>query len=408
MNQDPTVSPSSFEFDLPQELIAQTPPDRRGAARMLLVDGNGGLRGEEAFTALPGLLQPGDLLVLNDSRVLPARLFTRRSDTGGLVELLLIEPGERPGTWLAMARPARRLRPGVGLVVTPPPDIRSQEAARMPTLEITAALGAGQVLVRGEDDPGEVARAWGVMPLPPYIKRDFQRPEHLELARLDRRRYQTVYAADDPAGGASVAAPTAGLHFDGPVLDALAERGVEVARVRLHVGPGTFRPPDQEQIRSRRLHPERFICPGTLWGNMRRTRARGGRVIAVGTTSLRVLETVARLGLEKQSGTEAGFPAGGEGGQPVFTGTALRDDAGWEVRGTTRLFIMPPEPVTAVDGLLTNFHLPGSSLLMLVASLLQPGDWRPVYQEAVRRRLRFYSYGDCMLVLKKGGFAHDR
>ncbi len=398
-------SPAPFVFELPPELIAQEPSAERTASRMLVVEDKGGVRGEEPFTVLPGLLNPGDLLVLNDSRVLPARLLTRRPDTGGQVELLLVEPVARPRTWLAMARPARRLHPGTRLEIMAPPDRGDKEPAAGRELEVTANLGGGQVTVQGGEDPDELALRWGIMPLPPYIKRDFMLPEHLELARVDRHRYQTVYAREDPAGGASVAAPTAGLHFDEEVLAALEKRGVEVARVRLHVGPGTFRPPDPDQIRRRRLHAERFTFPAPLWGRMREVRSRGGRVIAVGTTSLRVLETVARLGLEKVQEQEIVFePA--PGSEPLFTGRARRRDAGWEVEGATRLFIMPPEHVTAADGLLTNFHLPGSSLLMLVASLLQPADWRPVYEEAVRRRMRFYSYGDCMLVLKKGVVPH--
>ncbi len=394
-------------FELPPELIAQEPPPERSSSRMLVVAGEGMIRGEERFTALPDLLQPGDLLVLNDSRVLPARLLTLRPDTGGRVELLLVEPDSRPRTWLAMARPARRLRPGTRLRIMAPPDRSHADPAAGQELEVTANLGDGRIMVQGEEDPGQLARRWGIMPLPPYIKRDFMLPEHLKLARLDRHRYQTIYAAEDPAGGASVAAPTAGLHFDEHVLAALDGRGVGVARVRLHVGPGTFRPPDPDQIKRRRLHPERFTFPASLWGRMRAARSSGGRVIAVGTTSLRVLETVSRLGLDQAQAEEVVFPPE-PGSDPVFTGCARRVDDGWEVDGVTRLFIMPPAQVTAVDGLLTNFHLPGSSLLMLVASLLWPGDWRPVYREAVRRRLRFYSYGDCMLALKKGEAPHGR
>lgn len=393
-DRDPAAA---YRFELPEGLIAQAPRDRRAASRLLRVDRTGRVAGEHPFAELPSLLEPGDLLVLNDSRVLPARLETRRADTGGRVELLLIAPRSE-GTWSAMARPTRRLKPGVRLEILGAPDSERALAATGCHLEITGKDDDGMVEVRGGEEPARLAERWGVMPLPPYIRRDYDDPEHLRRMREDRRRYQTVYAAPATARGASVAAPTAGLHFDDAVLEALRKRGVEVGQVRLHVGPGTFRPPDAGQIRTRRLHPERFHMSADLAGRMRAVRAAGGRVIAVGTTSLRVLETVARLGLNDEGPDERVFPAG----DAEFHGWARRRGRDWEVDGTTRLFIMPPDEITAVDGLLTNFHLPGSSLLMLVAAFLQPGDWRGVYEEAVSRRLRFYSYGDCMLVLGGG------
>ncbi len=390
-----------YLFDLPRELIAQSPLAKRTSSRMLLVQAESGVQGEEEFSALPDLLTAGDLLVLNDSRVLPARLYTMREDTGGRVELLLIEPQTDTLTWLAMARPARRLRTGTRLEILSAPDRDGSASPEKEFLTVAENLGGGEVLVTGITEPGELALKWGVMPLPPYIQRDFQDQDDLEKARSDRQRYQTVYATNDPDGSGSVAAPTAGLHFDEGILDSLADRGVSVAHVRLHVGPGTFRPPDAEQIQRRRLHAERFIFPASLGKRMAETRAGGGRIIAVGTTSLRVLETVARLDLDEALGEDIEF--GHEGVKdPFFTGRARRSGDGWEVAGITRLFLMPPDTVSAADGLLTNFHLPGSSLLMLIASFLGPGIWPRVYAEAIERKLRFYSYGDCMLALKSG------
>jgi len=389
---------ADFLFDLPPELIAQSPSAQRSQSRLLAVGPDGSVRDEHPFSALPDLLQRGDLVVLNDSRVLPARLETRRPDTGGRVEILLIEPGSGPNRWLAMARPARRLRTGVVLEILGAPDA---EAGLEPTgdfLTVVENHGTGEVTVEGSVDPAVLASRRGVMPLPPYIRRDYGSAADRERMRRDRTRYQTVFATAGFDDGASVAAPTAGLHFDAAVLESLAAHGVAVERLRLHVGPGTFRPPDENQIRSRRLHAERFFLSADLWRKLADTRAAGGRIIAVGTTSLRVLETVARLDLERNDAAQREFPNTGD---PVFSGSAWRRGEGWEVAGTTRLFLMPPEKVAAVDGLLTNFHLPGSSLLMLLAAFLQPGDWRPIYREAVTRRLGFYSYGDCMLSLKR-------
>ncbi len=388
-----------YLFELPEELIAQTPPATRTAARMLLVDGQSGVQGEKDFSALPGLLKAGDLLVLNDSRVLPARLFAQREDTGGRVELLLVEPQNHARTWLAMAKPARRLHPGVCLQILDVSGGAAQAVSVGDSLTVLENLGGGEVSVRGETDPGELAHRWGVMPLPPYIQRDFDDPGDRQQATLDQQRYQTVYATTDPVGCGSVAAPTAGLHFDEATLQALQQGGVKVAYVRLHVGPGTFRPPNAEQIRRKKLHSERFSFPASLWQQMASTRAGQGRVIAVGTTSLRVLETVARLKLESIQAEALEF-AENESGAPFFIGCARKIKGNWEVAGATTLFLMPPDRVNSVDGLLTNFHLPGSSLLMLVASFLNPGLWPEVYATAVARRFKFYSYGDCMLILK--------
>jgi S-adenosylmethionine:tRNA ribosyltransferase-isomerase len=388
-----------YDFVLPEELIAQTPPVRRGDSRLLLVAPGLGVRGEVAFRDLPSVLRPGDRLVLNESRVLPARLLTRREDTGGRVEILLLRPAvdhERLGAWWAMARPARRLRAGMRLVVTAPP------GASVAGGDVVTVAGRGTgdndglVLVSGEGNLAELAEAQGVMPLPPYIQR---RETTAAEDRRDRDRYQTVYATADDTGAGSVAAPTAGLHFSQATLDRLQALGIGVSRVCLHVGPGTFQPPDAGQIAARRLHREFFRLPAGVSAELAATRAAGGRVVAVGTTALRVLESAARLQLDDTGPAHRIFAASPAEPDPFFTGEAWCRDGHWEVTGDTRLFVSPPDRVTSVDGLLTNFHLPGSSLLMLVAALLGPGQWQDVYAHAVQARLRFYSYGDCMLVL---------
>lgn len=381
----------AFDFTLPTSLIAQTPPPERGDSRMLVVQPGIGVVGESAFHRLPELLRSGDRLVLNDSRVLPARLAARRVDTGGKVEVLLLRPaeGESDGCyWYCMARPARRLRTGVKLLVA-----RLDEPdAVLTVVRRTEDDEPGQVVVACPENLAEVAEKTGVMPLPPYIKRE---TEDLR----DRERYQTVYATGDASGAGSVAAPTAGLHFTPEILAALAASGVGVSRVRLHVGPGTFQPPSPEQVASGRLHGEVFRMSATVSAELKATRAAGGRIIAVGTTALRVLESVRRLNLVEGGPSELVFGPTTDDPEPVFTGTARRLDGTWEICGETRLFISPPDGIAAADGLLTNFHLPGSSLLMLVASLVGESVWRPVYQYAVQNTMRFYSYGDCMLVL---------
>jgi S-adenosylmethionine:tRNA ribosyltransferase-isomerase len=394
---------AGYNFELPAELIAQEPAQAREQSRLLLVEPGRGVVGEEPFHAIEGLLRPGDLLVLNQSRVLPARLLARREDTAGRVEILLVRPAG-DGCWLAMARPARRLRPGQRLLLQAP---HRGEAGPDAGLEIVRRRDDGHVLVRGSEDLGLLAERWGLMPLPPYIKQDVTGDGAVRQDERDRARYQTVYAVPDGDGAASVAAPTAGLHFTLPLLERLQAAGVKLARLTLHVGPGTFRPPSPEQIAARRLHREAFHLPAEVTAAIADTRRQGGRVIAVGTTSLRVLETVARLDLDRDGPSLRRF--GDHAGDPdsVFAGQAERREPGWEVSGQTRLFLRPPDRITAADGLLTNFHLPGSSLLMLVAALMGEETWPEVYGHAVRRRMRFYSYGDCMLILPRLGERHD-
>lgn len=403
MSATPPPVPVSFHYELPPDLIAQDPAPQRGDSRLLRVDPGAGRIERHVFRELPSLLRAGDLLVFNDSRVLPARLWTRRCATGGRIELLLVraEPVRDPHAWRALARPARRLREGSQLVLT---DLAGA-AVEGPDLTVLAVDDDGFVQVTAGQDLAEVAERWGEMPLPPYIKRQPADPELDRRLARDRHRYQTVFARHP----GSVAAPTAGLHFETSLLSALADRGVTTAWITLHIGPGTFRTPTRDQIATRRLHEEVFHYPTATDTAIRLTRERNGRVIAVGTTSLRVLETVRRLvgGRADPDSLPATTESDGErhwrcrSGQnsPLFEGTARHRAGGWEVSGTTRLFIRPPDTIAAADGLLTNFHLPGSSLLMLVAALAPEPLWRDAYVQAVAHRFRFYSYGDAMLIL---------
>jgi len=311
----------SYDFHLPKELIAQSPPLKRGDSRLLLVEPQHGVKGEIAFREITGVLRPGDRLVLNESRVLPARLQTVRCDTGGQVELLLLRPVDGGEGWLCMARPARRLRPGLELRVTPAVGEGDGPGPILNILRRGTADEDGQVVVRCETDMATVAEAWGVMPLPPYIERE---GKDSERDAEDRKRYQTVYAKADDSGAGSVAAPTAGLHFSETTMAKLAGLGVAFSRVSLHVGPGTFKPPSEDQIKNKRLHREFFHLPATVSREIGQTRADGGRIIAVGTTALRVLESVARLQLPAKAEGLRRF--GDDEGDSFFTGEARATD----------------------------------------------------------------------------------
>jgi S-adenosylmethionine:tRNA ribosyltransferase-isomerase len=342
------VDISAFDYDLPPELIAQEPLAERDASRLLVLDRETGAVRHHAFCDLPSLLDPGDLVVVNRSRVFPARLLGTRPGGGGAEILLVRSRGD--AVWEAMVRPGRRLRAGLRVVVDATLEVELLDAP---------ASGRGLRLVRliGPDVAGALQRL-GRVPLPPYIRRP-DRPE-------DRERYQTVYAREE----GSVAAPTAGLHFTPAVLAALAVRGLERAEVVLHVGPGTFRPVQVDDVRDHALPAEPYVLPEEAASAIARTRACGGRVVAVGTTTTRVLE----------DRVASGSPAPGQ--------------------GETALVITPGFRFRAVDALLTNFHLPRSSLLLLVAAFAGRERVLSAYAEAVRERYRFYSYGDAMLVLE--------
>jgi S-adenosylmethionine:tRNA ribosyltransferase-isomerase len=389
---------SDFHFELPEELIAQHPPAERGSSRMLVVDRATGKWTDEIFGSLPEILRPGDLLVLNDSRVLPTRLFAVRTGTraqdksqrpSGLVEVLLTEQVEsEPGEnlWRALVKPARKVSEGEVLRFFESGD----GAAPVLTAEVVAVGEYGERTLRFapvEDFYGTLGRI-GHMPLPPYIRREQSLSPDAEE---DRERYQTVYSQ---ASG-SAAAPTAGLHFTPDVLAALGARGVEVAYVTLHVGLGTFQPVRVERIEDIRLHAERYTLPAATAEALNRARGEGRRVIAVGTTTTRALEYIA---------------AQAEGHVAAQTGSGMagRGPTRFEAHsGSTAMFIAPGHRFRVVGGLLTNFHLPESTLLMLVSAFAGSsggGDWGretilAAYAHAIREGYRFYSYGDCMLLL---------
>lgn len=340
---------SDFDFDLPPEAIAQRPAPR-GTSRLMTLDRATGATGHRSVADLPGLLRPGDLLVVNDTRVVPARLFGL-DETGRRTEFLLVEKTEAPSAWDCLAKPGRRAKAGR-------------------TFDFGAGL-RGTVLSKGESGHYRVAFSGtplqealpivGTTPLPPYIHRD----GGVADAR-DAVEYQTVYARDPGA----IAAPTAGLHLTSELLDALRARGVEVCSVTLHVGIGTFKPVKVERVEEHRMDPERGVIPEETFVAVRRAKEEGRRVVAVGTTSVRTLEASAR---EHGGSVEAG---------PF----------------ETRLFLVPGAEFQVVDALLTNFHLPRSTLLMLVSAFAGREQVLAAYREAVRSGYRFFSYGDAMLV----------
>jgi S-adenosylmethionine:tRNA ribosyltransferase-isomerase len=345
-----SLRPSDFDYALPEALVAQEPVSPRDASRLLVLPRREGPPAHRLFRELPELLRPGDLLVLNDTRVIPARLEGRK-ETGGRVELLLVEPlppGDGPGArHRALGRASKPIRPGQALRF-------GDLGARVESVE-----GGGLLTVRfdrGGAAFDEALERAGRVPLPPYVRR----PD----GPLDRERYQTVYAR---APG-SAAAPTAGLHFTPELLARLDGRGVARATVTLHVGPGTFLPVREEELSRHRMHEEPFEVPEAAAAAFAACRARGGRVVAVGTTAVRVLET-------------------------AHTGGALRPG-----RGRTGLFITPGHSFQAVDGMVTNLHLPRSTLLMLVCAFAGRERTLGAYREAVAAGYRFFSYGDAMLV----------
>ncbi|MEZ4330570.1 MAG: tRNA preQ1(34) S-adenosylmethionine ribosyltransferase-isomerase QueA [Myxococcota bacterium] len=361
----------AYDFALPERLVAQHPLPDREAARLLVVARETGrpIAPETAqhVRDLPRWLRPGDLLVVNATRVLPARLVGRKA-SGGLAEALLLgrddAPEAPPGAYRALLRCTGRVRTGLRLVFERPGGSAAARALEAEVVERHARGEVTLVFAHAEADPYAI----GLAPLPPYIRR---MPD--TAPESDLERYQTVFAR---AAGA-VAAPTAGLHLTKPLLAALTERGVASAEVVLHVGIGTFRPLDVEAWRSGRLHRERFELPEETVDAIERTRARGGRVVAVGTTTTRVLESQAR-----EDGT-------------LVPG-----------RGETDLFLRPGAKLRIVDGLLTNFHLPRSSLLMLVATMIGREAVLAAYHEAIGREFRFFSYGDAMLILPDAGAPH--
>ena len=341
---------SEFDYELPPERIAQQPLAERDASRLLHLDRATGALEDRQFRELPELLRPGDLLVANESRVFPARLLGRVAGGGAAVEVLLLRE-EADGTWTALARPGRKFAAGVRVEFGPGL-----------SAEVVAAGERGERTLRFKSGSATVAErvaALGHVPLPPYIRR----PD----AAADRERYQTVYAR---ATG-SAAAPTAGLHFTPAVLGRLRDRGVQWAAVTLHIGLGTFQPVEAEHIEEHSMHEERFELVAAAAAALNAARRERRRIIAVGTTAARVLETLA--------------PAPGAEFEPAA--------------GATRLYLYPGKQFQVLDGLLTNFHAPRSSLLMMISALAGVEPVRRAYQHALAQGYRFLSYGDCMLIL---------
>ncbi len=337
---------SDFDYDLPPKLIAQYPPPQRDRSRLLVLNRKEGEIEHRIFSQLPSYLSAGDLLVLNQTKVIPARLKGVKEGTGGKVELLLLN-GVRENEWKVLVRPGRRVRPGTKISIG---------GGRL-RAQITDGGQDGYRLVRftAEGDFWQILQEVGEIPLPPYIKR---KPEP-----ADKLRYQTVYAQTEGA----VAAPTAGLHFTKDLLGKIRAKGVKVGSLILHVGWGTFRPVKSEEITEHRMGSEYYRIPSDLCQEIEEAKSRGGKVYAVGTTTVRALESWGQEGNPRE---------------------------GW-----TSLFIYPSFDFRVVDGLITNFHLPRTTLLMLVSAFAGRERVLTAYAEAIRGGYRFYSYGDAMLIL---------
>ncbi len=339
-----------FDYELPPELIAQHPADRRDRARMLVLHRASGQIEHRVISDIADYLRAPDILVLNNTKVIPARIFGHKAASGGKVELLLLEE-VAPGEWEALLKASRRPKPGDSLLLC-------SGKARAVFIE---ERGQGEALLRIESDRPlmEILDEEGLPPLPPYIARKHPTPE--QIAR-DRQRYQTVYASEPGAA----AAPTAGLHFTPELLQALEAQGIGRAELTLHVGLGTFRPVSAEDIADHQMHHERYAVSETAARAIRQAREAGGRVVAVGSTSVRTLESLPTLG---------------------------------KAEGSTNIFIYPPYAFRHTDAILTNFHLPKSTLLMMMSAFAGRERMLEAYRIAVREKYRFFSYGDCMLIL---------
>ncbi|MBZ2025534.1 tRNA preQ1(34) S-adenosylmethionine ribosyltransferase-isomerase QueA [Streptococcus sanguinis] len=341
------MNTADFDFDLPEELIAQTPLEKRDASRLLVVDKETGAFSDQHFDQIIDQLQPGDALVMNNTRVLPARLYGIKPETGGHVELLLLK-NIQGDDWEVLAKPAKRLRVGSQI---------SFGDGRL-TATVVEELEHGGRIVRFSYEGIflEVLESLGEMPLPPYI--------HEKLA--DRERYQTVYAKEN----GSAAAPTAGLHFTEELLEQIAAKGVKLVYLTLHVGLGTFRPVSVDSLDDHEMHSEFYSLSEEAAQTLRQVKANGGRVIAVGTTSIRTLETIGSK----------------------FQGQ-IQADSGW-----TNIFIKPGYDWKVVDAFSTNFHLPKSTLVMLVSAFAGRSLTLEAYEHAIAERYRFFSFGDAMFI----------
>ncbi|AVQ99500.1 tRNA preQ1(34) S-adenosylmethionine ribosyltransferase-isomerase QueA [Oceanobacillus iheyensis] len=336
-----------FDFHLPEELIAQTPLKDRTSSRLLVLDKNKKELDHKKFKDIKDYIKPGDALVLNDTRVLPARLYGVKEDTGANIEVLLLHQ-ENGDTWEVLAKPAKKVKQG---------SVITFGDGKLQATCVGLKEHGGRVMEFSYSGIFyEVLDELGEMPLPPYIKEKL--PE--------KERYQTVYAKEE----GSAAAPTAGLHFTNELLDELKAKGVTVSFITLHVGLGTFRPVSVDNIDDHQMHSEFYHMSQETADTLNQIKEQGGRIISVGTTSTRTLETIAR-----DNGT-------------------FVETSGW-----TDIFIYPPYQFRAVDGLITNFHLPKSTLIMLVSALADKDSILRAYEEAVREKYRFFSFGDAMLII---------
>ncbi|MBN2842439.1 MAG: tRNA preQ1(34) S-adenosylmethionine ribosyltransferase-isomerase QueA [Sedimentisphaerales bacterium] len=351
-----------LQYNLPEELIAQEALTDRSKSRLMVLDRKSGTISHRLFRDITSYLRKGDCLVINETKVVPARFYLRRS-TGGQIEGLFLRLTEECH-WEVMLKNASRVKLGEDLKMVLPDELATDSS---PVFRAVARTGQGYWLIKPVF-PGvdfcEILEQYGSTPLPPYIKRDKQNPTELS----DRSRYQTVYANAGAPG--SVAAPTAGLHFDDELLAECVSRGIKIARVTLHVGPGTFKPVEAENLKDHVMHSEWYQIDADNAGVINDTVTQGGRVIAVGTTSVRTLETLACGGGKVNSGS------------------------GW-----TDIFIMPGYEFKVVSGIITNFHLPGSTLLALVSAFYGLERTMSAYNKAVAEKYRFYSYGDAMFII---------
>lgn len=340
---------SDFYYDLPEELIAQEPLERRDSSRLMVLDKTTGSIEHRHFYDIVDMLSEGDALILNDTRVIPARLYGVKEDTGGAIEFLLLNKHSLD-TWEVILKPGRRAKPGARYVF----------GNGKLKAEILDIINDGNRLVKFEYEGvfENVLDELGEMPLPPYITKKLK----------DKDRYQTVYAKHN----GSAAAPTAGLHFTPELMDKIRAKGVNIGWVTLHVGLGTFRPVKSENVEGHKMHSEFYVLPQETAELLNRTKEHGGRVISVGTTATRTLETAGM----------SGFP--------------LRAGTGW-----TDIFIYPGKEFHVIDALITNFHLPESTLIMLVSALAGRENVLNAYKEAVRERYRFFSFGDAMIIIDK-------
>lgn len=345
---------SDYDYELPSELIAQTPSAERGGSRMLVVNRDDASIISASFADLPSFLRSGDGAVFNNTKVMPARLYGIKEPGCAKVELLLVRPERKPGRWRCLAKPGKRVRNGADVRLLK----RDGDGSGFVVTVVGADEDGGFIVDFNSIDPVAAMSECGHAPLPPYITRGDE--------ALDWERYQTVYAEREGA----VAAPTAGLHFSAEIITKLDELGIERIPVTLHVGPGTFKPVSVERAEDHKMHTESYEIDAAAAARINAVKEAGGRILAVGTTSVRVLESVAD-----------------ESGRPLASS------------GLTDIFIHPPYRFKAVDMLLTNFHLPKSTLLMLVSAFAGRELIMAAYHRAITERYRFYSYGDCMLIV---------